>query len=447
MRSISHIACISSCAFILAASSCNKKNSPTSEPPPVETKEWKAVLGGNEYEEGNTIHKLTNGGYIIVGSTSSNNNGDVGATKGGYDIWMICMDADGKKVWQKTIGGDNGEKINAIVSNADGTFIAAGSTASNGTGDIGATRGGNDILLIKLDANGNILWNKTYGGSSSEYALGITGTADGKYLITGQTFSNNSGDMGASKGSGDCYVAKISAAGNLEWLKMFGGDGSDEGCRIISNTDGSIVVAGNTNSNTNSDLGPTKGDYDIFFLKLDASGNKQAVKTYGGDQAEYTYNMVPAVDGGFILAGNTYSNNNGDVGTNKGSGDAWIVKIEDNGNLKWQKTIGGSGFEWLHSIAKAPDGGYVAAITTSSNNSGDMGANKGRYDVAITKISAAGVVGTVKMFGGENEDELYSIINGSDGGYISTGYSYSSGGDIGKSNGRSDLVILKFKEL
>ena len=447
MNSIKKIACVSSCAFMLTMGACNKKDSPPSEPV-KETKIWNAVLGGNQQDEGYAVHKLSDGGYILFSSTYSNNSGDVGATKGDADLWIIRMDADGKKIWQKTYGGSSADYITDIAANPDGSFVGVGYTASNNSGDIGPTNGGGpDIWILKIDANGNIVWNKTYGGANMDIAHSIARTAEGKYLVTGFTYSSNSGDFGANHGSSDCFIAKVTSEGSLEWLKTYGGNNYEEGKDIIANTDGTMVMAGHTSSSHSGDVGNMHGIYDMFFLKLDASGVVLTSKTYGGQDSDYAERIIPAGDGGYVLVGGTFSNKYGDVGPGKGNNDAWIVKVDARGELIWQKNIGGSDAEDFSDVIASTDGGYIAVLNTGSNNSGDIGANKGETDIAFVKISSTGEIKAIKMMGGEKDDEMYSLSTGSDGGYIAAGYTLSSGGDVGKNNGESDLWVVKIKEL
>ncbi|HVX28799.1 MAG TPA: hypothetical protein VHB70_20795, partial [Parafilimonas sp.] len=200
-------------------------------------------------------------------------------------------------------------------------------------------------------------WQKTYGGNQQEYANSIEQTKDGGYIIAGNTYSKNNGDVTNNHGNSDYWIVKTDAFGNIQWQKSYGGSLNDVANSIQQTTDGGYIVAGYAASN-NGDVIGNHGSADYWVLKLDASGNIQWQKSLGGSDFERANIIQQTVDGGYIVAGFSYSNN-GDVTGNHGSADYWIVKLDSTGNIEWQKSLGGSAYEepYLHSIQQTTDGG------------------------------------------------------------------------------------------
>ncbi|HEX6431068.1 MAG TPA: IPT/TIG domain-containing protein, partial [Niastella sp.] len=252
--------------------------------------------------------------------------------------------------WNKLFGGDNEELGINIWRTSDGGYITVARTLSNNSGDVGVSKGNSDIWVVKTDADGNKVWQKTYGGSGGDYPTAITGTADGGVVIAGYTNSSNSGDVGLNHGYDDAWIFKLDANGNLLWQKTFGDAISNFAQDIISSGDGGFIVAGLTYVSTHRD---------VWIFKLDANGNLLWQKTFGGSDEEYTSAITASGDGGFVVTATTASNNTGDVGSNHGNFDMWVVKFDANGNLVWQKTLGGSEDEYTNDIIRSADGGFV----------------------------------------------------------------------------------------
>ena len=346
--------------------------------------QWQKTLGGSSSDEAHSIQQTTDGGYIVVGIAYSN-DGDVTNNHGSHDYWVVKLDANGNRIWQKTLGGSSIEDAWSIQQTTDGGYIVAGYTESN-DGDVTGNHGGADSWIIKLDDNGNKIWQKTLGGSSADGAQSIQQTTDGGYIVAGSTASND-GDVTGNHGDYDAWIVKLDPNGNKLWQKTLGGSSADGAQSIQQTTDGGYIVAGDTYSN-DGDVTGNHGGYDYWVVKLDANGNRIWQKTLGGTRGEQAYSIKQTKDGGYIVAGLTYSND-GDVTGNNGSSsfsDYWIVKLDANGNKLWQKTLGGSSSEIAYSIQQTSDGGYVVAGGTGSND-GDVTGNHGS-DYWIVKLTA-----------------------------------------------------------
>jgi hypothetical protein len=234
-------------------------------------------------------------------------------------------------------------------------------------------------------------------------------TSDGGYAIAGETHS-----FGA--GSGDVYLVKLDAKGNLQWTKTIGGENDEWGNSLIQTSDGGYAIAGETHS-----FGA--GSEDVYLVKLDANGNLQWTKTIGEPESEIGYSLIQTSDGGYAIAGATNS-------FGAGGKDVYVVKLDANGNLQWTRTIGGPEGEIGYSLIQTSDGGYAIAGATNSFGAGGK-------DVYVVKLDANGNLQWTRTIGGPKDDEGYSLIQTSDGGYAIAGYTDSFGA------GETDVYVVK----
>ena len=263
--------------------------------------------------------------------------------------------------WNKTYGGAEDDWAYEVLPLANG-YIVEGITASYGAGK-------SDIWLIRLDENGNEIWNRTYGGKDLEYAFDIISVEDG-YIIAGQTFS-------FSRGFGDGWIIKIDGSGNEIWNRTYGGKGDDDARCILQIDDGYIFAAG---SRSFDESGA------VWVVKLEEEGNEIWNRSYGGKEHEIGFSIVKAKDG-YLVGGITHSFGHGGY-------DIWIIKIDENGNEIWNKTYGGKGDEYGGILLEADDG-YIILGETSSYG-------KGGLDIWLIKID-------------ENGNEIWNITFGSEG--------------------------------
>jgi uncharacterized delta-60 repeat protein len=368
---------------------------PYSSHNPMSAVSFAKTYGGTDFDYAYSVQQTSDGGYIVAGYTWS-----FGA---GYDdIFLIKTDANGNIQWAKTYGGTDWDRASSVQQTSDGGYIVAGITWSFGAGS-------SDIFLIKTDANGNVQWAKTYGGTYWDEAYSVQQTSDGGYIVAGRTWSFGAGGL-------DIFLIKTDANGNVIWAKTYGGTDDDYAFSVQQTSDGGYIVAGTTWS-----FGA--GRYDIFLIKTDASGNIQWAKTYGGTDWDWSYSVQQTSDGGYIVAGYTKS-------FGAGSDDIFLIKTDANGNIIWAKTYGGTDFDYAYSVQQTSDGGYIVAGTTWS-----FGA--GIYDIFLIKTDANGNIIWAKTYGGTGYDEAYSVQQTSDGGYIVAGYTKSFGAGWG------DFFLIK----
>jgi uncharacterized delta-60 repeat protein len=307
--------------------------------------------------------------------------------------------------WAKTFGGVNEDVAHSVQQTTDGGYIVAGGTSSSGAGFA-------DFWVMKLKPKGEIDWQKTFGGGNDDVAYSIQQTSpDGGYIVAGQSSS-------LGNPLGDIWILKLKSNGDIDWQKNYRGAGSSSAHCIRQTSDGGYIMAGET---------LVGGNADVFVLKLDANGNPQAgwPKTYGGTSRDAANSIQQTSDGGYIVAGET-------VSYGAGNEDFWILKLAANGNVEWQKTYGGGGYDIARAIQQTLDGGYIVAGETSSSGAGSA-------DVWVLKLDTNGNLqtGWPKTYGGTSRDAVNSIQQTSDGGFIVAGETSSSGA------GYADFWILK----
>lgn len=350
--------------------------------------------------------------------------------------------APGDILWQHVLGGPADEEWGYSVDiTPDGGILATGSAYSEDL-NITNVRGGGDLWVVRLDKDGQILWDRAYGGNQSDHGLSIKATADGGGIIVGTTGSQN-GDITRSYGNGDLWVVRISPEGEMLWNQVFGGNMTDEGGDVLLTPDGGYLVIGYTLSDDGDPVGH-RGKGDLWMFTLDANGSMVWQKTYGGSERDGGSSGVQTSDGGYAITGNTYSTD-GDVTENKGGSDLWVLKTDLNGTLLWQRSYGGSKLDWGHAITELPGGDLIIAGVTSSAD-GDVSQIHGAADVWILRLNPQGDVIWEKTFGGSYGDNVWKIEPSPRGGIYVVGESASVDGDLSENHGDMDLWIAEIAD-
>jgi len=398
---------------------------------------WGKCFGGKSNDVARSVQQTSDGGYIVTGFADSN-DGDVTGNHGSGDYWVLKLNSIGIIEWQKCLGGTLSDDARSIQQTSDDGYIIAGYSMSN-NGDVNNNHGNADYWIVKIDSLGNIEWQKCLGGSANDYSFSIQQTSDGGYITVGHAYSND-GNVSGNNGKYDYWVVKLNSLGIIEWQKSLGGTEDDIARSVQQTSDGGYIIAGYTFSN-NGDVSGNHGSYDYWVVKLDSSGNLQWQKCLGGNGTDTATSIQQTSDEGYIVAGYTYSKN-GDVSGNHGSGDYWIVKLDSSGNLQWQKCLGGSSDDRAYSIQQLSNGGYIVTGDAISND-GNVSGNHGNNDYWVVKLDSSGNIDWQNCVGGSNKDYALSIESVSDGGYVVAGYSKSNDGDVSGNNGAEDYWIVR----
>ena len=415
-------------------------------------------LGGSGDEgEFSGFTTQTNDGGFINCSYSTSNDGDVSGNHGGSDVWITKLNSSGNTQWRKSYGGSWDDFANRAIQTRDGGYIFIGYTTSN-DGDVSGNHGQGDLWIVKLTSNGNISWQKCYGGTGDEYAYyGIIQTDDGGFAAIGSSASND-GDANNNHGSYDVLVLKLNRNGSLEWTKTYGGSQDDYGDLIVQNNDGTYTISADTYSN-DGNIGTNHGDgtLDTWIARLNSKGNIIWGKNIGGTDDEFNGSLITTHDGN-ILVGDYAGSHDGDVKGNHGvmpdGGDMWLVKMNKTGNIIWTKTLGGGNGnsaidfpddEVALFISETNNGEFLVAGGATSSD-GDLTVNRGGDDAWILKLNPTGNIIWQKSFGGSNEDAATAIFLNRNESFTVIGWTYSNDFDFKHSNqhGKGDLFIAIF---
>jgi len=283
---------------------------------------WERTFGGNVEDQALEVLQTIDGGYALVGFSESQG-------RFGSNVTLVKTNELGEKEWSQSYGLEGDDKGYDFVQEASGDYVIVGQTTSE-------TDNSNDILLIKVDSKGKLLWQKAYGGSENDQGRSLAIAQDGGYYITGRREYD---------GNSDLYLLKVDINGEVVWERRFGGDKTEEGYSVIETSIGEVVVVGITRSFVNS----STNSPDIYFIKTKATGETIIEAKYGNLELDQAKSVVETLDGGFALTGTV---------TNRG--DLLLMRLDREGKELWSKTYGDPSFREVgNSIALTPDGGFI----------------------------------------------------------------------------------------
>jgi predicted secreted protein len=297
--------------------------------------EWNKTYNSGRFS---SLVEASDGGYAIAGIRNFSSPYDFDGA-----FWLVKTDEYGNMEWNKTYTGTGCIEGRSLVATSDGGYAFAGFTESFGAG-------GYDVWLVKTDSFGNVEWNRTYGGTEDDVAYSLVNASDGGYAIAGSR-------------DGDCWLVKTDACGNMEWNKTYARTYLVEFRSLVEASDGGYAIAGTAGFA----WGDGAGGYDFWLVKIDASGNMEWNKTYGGTGHDEACSLVVTSDGGYAIAG-TYSCSF----ILAPHGTSWLVKTDEFGNMEWNKTYAEEQAYWTYSLVAASDGGYAIVSQTSYSNSGGV---------------------------------------------------------------------------
>ena len=369
--------------------------------------EWQKSWGGNSGDILNNVIETEDGNFILFGSSSSTDIEGL-PNKGSNDIIILKYDKNGNMLWQKSLGGSDRDYLSNVIETEDGNFILFGNSISTDIEGL-PNKGTRDMIILKYDKNGNMLWQKSWGGNKSEVSNNVIETEDGNFILFGDSESTDIEGL-PNKGSNDIIIFKYDKDGNMLWQKSWGGNKIDVSNNAIETEDGSIILFGYSYSIDIEGL-PNKGSNDAIIIKYDKDGNMLWQKSWGGSDRDYLINVLETEDGNFILFGRSSSTDIEGL-PNKGSRDMIILKYDKNGNMLWQKSWGGNKSEVSNNVIETEDGNFILFGNSSSTDIEGL-PNKGLQDIILVKYSIEYDLGNVETENGSAElkqEGKYGII-------------------------------------
>lgn len=411
--------------------------------------EWVRTFGGSGEETAQAVIATTDGGYAVLGFTNSTDGDVFGKSTPVNDYWLLKFDAQGDLQWNKTYGGSKDDRGQSLVQTNDGGFALTGYAMSD-DGDGSINNGFHDNWVIKVDAQGALQWEKSFGFSGHDHSYDIITTEDGGYFFTGFLDITAAREDGNTEkfstltrhGVGEFWGTKIDATGALQWRGYFGGTNNDRSHAVVRSDDGGFVMSGFSES-ADFDISNTQGSYDFWLVKIDANGNFLWERSFGGTGIEISYDIAKTRDGGYVITGNTFSTD-GDVSNTNGASDIWMVKVDKEGQMLWERTYGGSGFDAAQAVIASKNGGYFIVGNTKSTDK-DASTNYGENDIWMMKTDESGNLVWQKSFGGSGFDFGFDVVEHPDGSIVLVGEMASSDMEGVVSKGKSDVVMLKVR--
>lgn len=393
--------------------------------------QWQSCFGGTGFEQISSIVKTENG-YLLFGESNSE-DGDISYNHGGDgDIWIVSIDSIGNILWERCYGGSETDIPNNIIKiNDDEYYFGAGVWSDDGDVQSG-NHGGYDRWVVKINGDGDIIWEHCYGGSMTEYGGSLKLLSDGNILTYAASFSGD-GDVPVNYGFLDVWLMIITPDGEILKSEVFGNMWQNNVFDIIETSDGGFFMASKAEIAEGMVQGDFHGETDVWALKLDADLNIQWQKLYGGSNADYGYRGVLELEDGYIFLASTDSFDGDVTGFHGGIDDIWVVRIDLEGNIIWQKCLGGNNSEHAGTLHKSDDGCFFIIGETDSNN-GDVSGNhsaQGYSDIWMIKLSESGELIWQKCYGGQMNEKIYKgVIRKNDNNWVLAGRTENNSFDV-----------------
>ena len=406
-------------------------------------------FGGSNDDEANDIINTSDGGFMVIGSSTSSDG--LIQNKIGFesDIILMKFDSDKSIEWVKNYGGSRDDRGQSVVEVSGIGYALLGYSMSN-DGDASNNEGFHDNWVILIDSKGDIIWEKSYGFSGHDHAYNIIKTKDGNLFFNGFLDVTASRGLGSTKkvgksikhGVGEFWCHKIDLDGNILWRKYFGGTNNDRSYDSVETSDGDFLIVGSSESK-DIDISSPKGSYDIWVIKLSSNGDLLWERSYGGSKYEIANSIIQSADKKIHILGSTLSNDK-NISFQMGSSDFWLLTIDLDGNLLSEQTFGGSNFDKGKKIEiDSKDNLWLTGYSRSIDF--DLSSNKGKNDAVLIQLSKNRILKEIFKIGAEGEDIANSLIHFNENEIIVAGYSDSRKDYFVENRGGKDIFLAFFK--
>ena len=404
-------------------------------------------FGGSSDDKASDIIETSDGNIAIIGSSSSLDGSIIDKNTNEFDFWFLKISQDGEVLLNKTYGGNGDDRGQSIIEMSDGGFLLVGYSKSS-DGDATKNMGFHDNWIIRINSEGIILWEKSIGYSGHDHANSIIKTKGGGFFITGfldVTASNGKGNYGKGinyrHGVGEFWGHKLNSDGEIIWSRFFGGTNNDRSYDVVETNNEEFIIVGSTESN-DIDISNNFGSYDYWVIKVDSQGDLLWERTYGGSGIDVAKSISVLPNKNFLILGNSFSDDF-QITNSRGESDFWLIEIDTHGNLIKENSCGGSLFDSGQDIVEGPSGSYFLTGFSQSRD-GNLTNNKGNNDIAILHITSFKAIINSLNIGGSKIDIANSSVFNRSGSLFVVGSSNSSDGDFTFSFGGSDLFVAKY---
>lgn len=406
------------------------------------TMAWQQHYGGSAPDQAYSIVPTADGGFAVLANSLST-DGDIACSHGQSDMWVLKLDSFGELEWQRCLGGSGAETSGELAQTSDGGFILVGSSSSS-DGDVSENLGGSDIWLVRLSASGDLLWERNYGGGAGDMGVQVAVLSDGSFVVMGFTFSQD-GDASDNHGASDFWLGHVAEGGELLRSRCYGGTRFDHVRVMHLASDGTVVFGGVTSSNDGDVSGNPAEENQAWVVYLDNEWEITWQSVIGGSGDDQTYGLLLLEDN-TVIAAVISDSQNADITDPWGGNDFWIVKLGNTGEIVQQRSFGGSGSDNPRSL-RTFDGGqsFYMAGSTSSNNGMVTGQHGGPSDAWLLHLDPDLDLLWQRALGGSGADGANSLCIASDGGIVVGGLTSSSDGDATGTNGSTDVWVVKLE--
>lgn len=407
---------------------------------PASTIEWQRCYGGSAHEWPGSIASTPDSGLVMCGWSTSTDGDVSGENHGEGDVWWVKLDSQLEMQYQRLIGGSDNETSTAVIPVADGGYVITGETWSP-DGDVTGHHAFVDLLAVYLNSDGDLRWCKALGGSDWDHGFDVVEMENGDLLFCGDTRSDN-GDVSGNHGERDGWWVRMDTAGNVVQQACVGGSEDDAFVSVCRTADGGYAFVGRCWSDT-GDFAANHGHYDMWVMRTDSDLQPQWHSLRGGTGWDEPFSIEATNDGGFLITGATLSSN-GDVSGYHAGWDAWVAKLDGNGALEWQKAMGGSLEDRFVSAVEVPEGGFLVSGFTKSTD-GDVTGKHGNSDAWLVYFDGLGNVVWNWCAGGTGADEGETVLEHADGSYyrLASTTSQEGDGDVAGNHGLMDLWLTR----
>jgi hypothetical protein len=398
------------------------------------------AIGGSSGEQLQSVLPATDGGFLLAGTTDSDDADLTTQRLGGGDFWMLKTTPEGAIAWQRRYGGTGSEVARGIAAaiNGGGYFVVG--TANALGGDVATALGQEDIWLLRVSESGQIIWQKTLGGSGYDHAVGVLALPDGGCIVYGQSNSTD-GDVTAPHGSTDIWLVNLKESGTIRWERSIGGLADESVAALKADPQGGYWVLGSTISNDPS-MPTHRGLTDALVARLDDDGHTQWLRTYGGSGDDHFTDLLLDASGQYFVCGHTTSTD-GDIALHHGETDAWVVRLQSDGQIIWSQTYGGLFDD--HGVRIFPFEDQTLLLVANSFDLEEGVADRPgqRFDALVMVIKPeGGEVQRTHLFGGSGVDLVQSAAL--QGGMLAlTGLTNSNDGDVTGAKGQMDGLFMR----